>query len=121
LVAAAAEIRKVSRVALPTVLCDVSTGSVLPGAAGFRVYAALRPLTVGFVEKEVQLRAAGFDPDEGTSPAASEAFEKVLKASQANFVLVKTGTSALRFAIAQRGLQLAGSFGPWSVFRVTEE
>jgi hypothetical protein len=118
---AAAEIRKVSHVALPTVLCDVSTGSVLPGAAGFRVYAGHRPLTVGFVEKEFQLRAAGFDSAEDTSPAASEAFAKVLKASQANFVLVRTGTSARRFAIAQRGLQLAGSFGRWSVFTVTQE
>lgn len=123
LVRAAANIRTLSHNPLPTVLCDVSSGSLLPGVAGFRVYAGHRTLTLGFADKSRKLAAAGFDPAQHTPTPfdptrVGAAFDTILETSQADFVLLSTEAPALTFALAHTSLRPAGSFGRWKVFSV---
>jgi hypothetical protein len=120
---ATAEIRRVSHTPLPTVLCDANTGSVLPGIAGFRVYAGHRALTADFASKSLRLTAAGFDPAQDTAgtfdPERSRViFDTILETSRADFVLLNAEAPALRFALAHRNLRAAGTFGRWEVFAV---
>ena len=120
---ATAEIRRLSHTPLPTVLCDIKTGSLLPGVAGFRVYAGHRALTVEFADKSLKLTAAGFDPGQDISTAvdpkrSAAIFDTILDTSRADFVLLNTEAPALTFALAHRNLRAAGSFGRWVVFAV---
>jgi hypothetical protein len=119
---AAAVIRRLAHSPLPIVLCDVTTGAVLPGIAGFRVYAGHSPLTFGFAAKTWSLSGAGFNPAQDTPSLdlgrIRAAFEGILVSSRADFVLLKMEATALQFASTNSKLDLVGSFGRWRVFAV---
>jgi hypothetical protein len=124
LIQATTEIRRLSHTTLPTVLCDADTGSLLPGVAGFRVYAGHRALTVGFPDKKRQLTAAGFDSAGAAQDTPTDVarraplFDEILATSRADFLLLNSEAPALGLALAHRNLRVAGSFGRWRVFAV---
>jgi hypothetical protein len=123
LMQATAEIRKLSHTASPAVLCDINTGSLLPGMAGFRVYAGHWSLTPEFRLKAHKMMAAGLDSAVSIAIDAPSltAFDNILDGSQADFVLLNSAAPALKWAVAHRTLRAVGNFGGWWLFTVQRE
>jgi hypothetical protein len=121
ILAAAATIRQEKPDSIPIVLTGCSTGSVMPGFAGARVYAGHWALTPNFHAKCDELAAAGFDErlgpgfdeqlgfhafDEQAGPSDSvhgpspDGIRGMLAEIQPDFVLVSRGTWAEQWLLA---------------------
>lgn len=104
------------------VLTDASTGGILPGWRGLRVYAGHFSLTHDFESKRAELAAAGFDPEspstapEKTAPLLTSIIEKAAP----DYALVKSDYETVEATLRQLGWRRVSRNTGWELLRAPE-
>lgn len=104
------------------VLTDSSTGGILPGWRGLRVYAGHFSLTHDFERKRDELAAAGFDRKAQTaSPQTiTPLLTSIIEKAVPDYALVKTDYENVVTALQQLGWQPVTRNSGWQLFQAPE-